>query len=232
MIKDAITIRSDLFSEVREVLDFVKKHINKEYIVTGNPQREERWQYPLNALREIAINMIIHRDYMHHGDSSVKIFDNRIEFFNPGKLPDYITVEQLTSGNYSSEARNKKIASIFKEAGIIEKYGSGIRRIQEDFTLYNLEKPVFENFQHGFRVTVFSNKIFVTDNVTDNVTDERSKYILNLMRENNQISATEIAEKLKVTKRTILRDIEKLKKQGKLKRIGDNKTGHWEIIKE
>jgi len=54
-IKDGLTVRSDLFTEVEEVLSFIRKHINKEYIITGDPQREERWQYPLKALREIVI---------------------------------------------------------------------------------------------------------------------------------------------------------------------------------
>src|SRR5674476_655991 len=88
---------ADLFTEIEEVFNFIKKHINKEYIITGSPQREERWQYPMDALREIIINMIVHR---HYGDSSVKIYDTSIEFFNPGSLPDTITIEQLLQGNY------------------------------------------------------------------------------------------------------------------------------------
>ena len=56
------------------------------------------------------VNMIVHRDYMHAGDSIVKIFDNGIEFFNPGKLPPEIQIEDLISGNYISCIRNKQIA--------------------------------------------------------------------------------------------------------------------------
>lgn len=63
IIKDGATIKADLFSEVDGVMNFIKKHINKAYIITGRPQREERWDYPLDAIREIVINAIIHRDY-------------------------------------------------------------------------------------------------------------------------------------------------------------------------
>jgi ATP-dependent DNA helicase RecG len=112
-IKDGLTLRTDLFTEVEDILNFVKKHINKEYIISGDPRHEERWQYPLPAIREIVINMIVHRDYMHYGDSSVKIYNDRIEFFNPGSLPEGISVQQLLGGNYVSQARNKKIVSIF-----------------------------------------------------------------------------------------------------------------------
>ena len=77
------------------------------YYFKGKAQREERWEYPLEAIREIIINMIVHRDYMAPGDSIIKIFDESIEFFNPGRLAGGLTAEQLTSGNYISAVRNK-----------------------------------------------------------------------------------------------------------------------------
>jgi ATP-dependent DNA helicase RecG len=91
-IKDGMAVHIDLFSEVTAVMDFLKKHLNKAFIITGQPLREERWQYPLEALREIVINMIVHRDYQHTGDSVIKIFDNYIEFFNPGPLPNLLKI--------------------------------------------------------------------------------------------------------------------------------------------
>jgi ATP-dependent DNA helicase RecG len=86
-------------------------------------------QYPLEAIREIVMNMIVHRDYRSASDSIVKIFNDKIEFYNPGRLPDNISVEDLLSNNYKSSPRNKLIADFFKNLGLIEKYGSGIRRI-------------------------------------------------------------------------------------------------------
>jgi ATP-dependent DNA helicase RecG len=106
-IKDSLSIRSNLFTEVEDVINFVRKHINKSYIISGDPQREERWQYPIPAIREIVINMIVHRDYTHYGDSSVKIFNDHIEFFNPGRLPGDISIANLLSGQYISQARKK-----------------------------------------------------------------------------------------------------------------------------
>ncbi len=226
-IKDGLTVRSDLFSQVNEIIGFVKKHINKEYIITGNPEREERWQYPIAAIREIVINMIVHRDYTHYGASSVKIYNDKIEFYNPGKLPDSITVENLFTGDYVSEIRNLKIAGMFKQIKLIEKYGSGFSRIIKAFKEYKLKSPVFENFQAGFRVTVSTEKL----NVVENVVENRFNEILLLIKENNQISAYQISKKINTTSRTIQRDLDKLKKQGKIKRIGSDKGGHWQIIK-
>jgi len=97
--------------------------------------------------------------YSHHGDSVVKIFPDKIEFFNPGRLPDSIQEEDLLKGRYVSDCRNKLISKIFKEINWIEKYGTGISRITELFLNYGLTAPTFENFQHGFKVTAFAKKI-------------------------------------------------------------------------
>jgi ATP-dependent DNA helicase RecG len=154
IIKDNLTLKSDLFSQLDRAMDFIKKHLNKAYIITGNIQREERWDYPLDAIREIVVNAIVHRDYRNASDSIIKIYDDRIEFFNPGKLPEGLSIERLLSGNYTSTIRNKKIAEIFKEAGAIEKYGSGISRIREGLRNHGLQEPVFEEIGNGFRVIV------------------------------------------------------------------------------
>ena len=158
IIKDSVTLKCDILSEVEGVMDFIKKHINKSYIITGSLQREERWDYPLDALREIVVNAVVHRDYRDASDSIIKIFDDRIECYNPGKLPEDLSVKKLLSGDYVSTIRNKKIAEVFKEANIIEKYGSGIGRVLEGFEKHGLPSPKFEEMMGGFRVTAFKSK--------------------------------------------------------------------------
>ena len=246
MIIDSLSLNSDLFQEINDIMAFIKKHLKVEYIITGNPQRIERFDYPLDAIREIVVNMVVHRDYRDNSASIIKIFDDRIEFYNPGKLYGGITIEDLLSGNYTSKSRNKLIAKAFKEAEIIERYGSGIMRVRKICKDYGVKEPSFNNISNGFQVILYNEKINVTDNVTDvtdnvtdnvtdvtdNVTDDdenRVEKILNIIMEDNQISASKIAERLEVTKRTILRDIEKLKNDGLLERSGTNKSGHWKI---
>ncbi|WEK17434.1 MAG: ATP-binding protein [Candidatus Pedobacter colombiensis] len=244
-IKDGMTIRSDLFSEVELVLDFIKKHINKEYIITGDPQREERWEYPLQAIREIVINMIVHRDYMHSGDSSVKVYNDRIEFFNFGRLPEGFSIAQLISGYYISSVRNKMIASTFKEAQLIEKYGSGIKRIQEGFVNYGLKEPFFEEFQGGFRVIVYSEiKQFIANSLDDKVgvkvgakvgvkvgvklSKNQIKIIIE-MQKNKNITFSRLSKLIGVSEVSIYRNVKKLIKMQIIDRIGSDKTGYWQI---
>jgi ATP-dependent DNA helicase RecG len=156
LIKDGARLKTDLFAEVDGVMAFIRKHISKAFIITGKPEREERWEYPLEALREIVINAIVHRDYASSSDSIVKIFNDRIEVFNPGGLQPGLTVEKLLAGEYLSRIRNRKIADMFKEAGLIEKYGTGIRRVLQEFEAVGLPIPTFEEIGEGFRVTAYS----------------------------------------------------------------------------
>ena len=64
-------------------------------------------------------------------------------------------VEKIKTGHYKSHLRNKQVATIFKELELIEKYGSGVRRVIDTFVAYGLREPEFEATQGGMAVTVF-----------------------------------------------------------------------------
>jgi len=155
VIKKSVTIKEDLFREVDMVMDFIMAHITKEYIFTGAPERDERWQYPLSAVREFIINAIIHRDYRRGIHSQFKVFRDKIELWNIGKLPDELKIKDLFSGKEKSVPRNIKIAEIFKEAYLIEKYGGGIKRATEEMGMYSLPAPWISETAGGLNVVLF-----------------------------------------------------------------------------
>jgi len=258
IIKDSLRTKSDIVTQIGQVVDFVKKHINKEILITGKTQNTEKWQYPIEAVREVVANMIVHRDYSLSSDSVVKVFDDKIEFYNPGRLPENITVEDLISFNYKSVPRNKLIADFFKELGIIEKYGSGIKRIISLCKEYDLPVPKFENISEGFLVTLFARgnrgvtapilndtgedfaesigakvpgKVpdRVPGKVPDNLTENQRK-ILSLLTENSRLSLSELALQIGMSKRKMLVNVNVLKSRGILTRVGTTKSGYWQII--
>jgi len=233
-IIDSLSLNTDLFSDVDEVLNFIKKHLMVEYIFNGEPQRTEKFDYPVDAIREIIVNMIVHRDYRESSGSVIKMFDDRIEFFNPGRLTSGITVQDLLSGNYVSQCRNKLIARAFKEAGLTERYGSGINRILNICKNHGIVPPVFEEIFNGFRVILYKKKANVTEDVTVNVTEDvtvkRVEALLEIIRKNPSVTVNEMARRMKVNRRTILRDLERLKLEGKISRTGSDKYGYWDLI--
>jgi len=101
-------------SDITIIDSIIKKHLMVAYIIPSEPQRTERFDYPLDAIREIVVNMIVLRDYRESSASIIKIFDDRIEFYIPGKLYGGITSDDLLTGNYTSKSRNKLIAKVCK----------------------------------------------------------------------------------------------------------------------
>jgi len=236
-IIDSLSLNTDLFTEVDEIIAFIKKHLMVEYIITGEPQRIERFDYPLDAIREVVINMIVHRDYRDSSGSIIKIYDNRIEFYNPGKLFGGLTIQDLLSGNYTSKSRNKLIAKAFKEVGLIERYGSGIYRIQELCRQYGIVEPVFKEVSNGFQVTIFKEKLNepVNEPVNEPANEpanNRQKEIISLIHQNHSISINELSKICKVGRETIKRDLNKLKQMNLIQRIGPDKGGYWQIVQD
>jgi ATP-dependent DNA helicase RecG len=219
-IIDNLSLNTDILSEIETIIEFIKKHLMVEFIITGKPDREERYDYPPEALREIVINMIVHRDYRDSGDSIIKIFDDKIEFFNPGGLFADITIEKLKSGDYVSRTRNKLLANMLKEYGLIEKYGSGIKRVRNSCKEHGIGEPVFENFQHGFKVTVFKEKL--NGGINGGI-----KSVLDFIRVNPGVKGGMIAKGLNLPQRTVERVLKRLKDEGVIEFIGSKKSGGY-----
>lgn len=261
---DTLTLKTDLFTEVDEAMSFICKHIRRE------TQKDEsvQWQYPLKAIRELVINMIIHRDYTSDYNSLIKIYDDYVEFYNPGTFPDDLSIKQLFSNGYISRPRNRQITELFKDAGMFDAYGSGISQIYTAFIDSGLQPPKFIKLPGRVIIRIYRDvaaeqeteipiaagpsdvvdyssqdpEDAVMENPDDLSSSEteptlcsldsfsnREKQIIALILEDNRIPLNEIAVKLNVSKRTILRDTKNLKKGRIIERIGNEKNGYWKI---
>ncbi|UCH93611.1 MAG: winged helix-turn-helix transcriptional regulator, partial [Candidatus Aminicenantes bacterium] len=262
LFEDEITIKKDknikksVLFEVEEIMDFITAYITKEFIITGKPQREERWQYPLEAIREIAMNAVIHRDYQEGTHTQIKVFRDKISFWNSGKLPPDLTIEDIKSGAIQSKPRNRLLAQVFKELGIIEKYGAGVKRVIEDFRAYGLVDPSFEEKFGGFYVVVSDKKLKqettkeTTQEIHSNIegfgatsqetsqeiaetsqetNQEINKKILQLIKENPRVSGKKMAESVGISESGVKYHLDKLRKNGRIVHIGPRKKGYWKI---
>lgn len=110
---------------------------------------------PLVALREAVINAVTHADYAQRGSPiRIAVFDNRIEIENPGLIPFNLTLDDLYRG--ISKLRNPIIGRVFHELKLIERWGSGIRRMIKACLDAGLQKPLLEEIGLHFRVTIFT----------------------------------------------------------------------------
>jgi len=245
MIIDDKIYKGGLFEVVEETMRYIIGQIKVAFEITGKTtQRTEIFEYPIPALRELVLNAIIHRDYTSPVDIQIKIFDQSITFFNPGRLYGNLTIEELKTDSYQSRTRNKLIAEAFYLTKDIEKYGSGYIRIRREIKEYPTMKFEYRELGDGFLVEIKYEKQKlssrteadvvdgVVDSVVDSVVDIRLNKIIELIKSDTDVSASQIAEALNISSRTVQRDIDKLKKQKRIIRVGPEKGGHWEIIQK
>jgi ATP-dependent DNA helicase RecG len=117
-------------------------------------RRKDRWSIPINILREVVINALVHADYSHRGTPiRIAFYDNRIEVESPGLLLPGLTVEDMKQG--ISQIRNPVIARVFRELDLIEQWGSGIPGIFREAKVNNLPEPIIEELAGRVRFTVF-----------------------------------------------------------------------------
>ncbi len=186
-------------------------------------ERDEYPEYPIEAYREAIVNAIIHFDYFLGDTIAIEKLKSSIVVNNKGEL-----LFPESDFGKRSEARNRLLADLLTRTKYMEKAGTGIKRVK-DACAENGNECIFD-FNDAFWVTIHSN-IDDTDNDTDNDTD-RKNIILSIIQKNSKITINEIAKKLGISKSTILRDIKKLKTNNKLRRIGSEKKGYWEIIEK
>ena len=107
---------------------------------------------PEEAFREALANAIIHRVWDINSHIRVSMFDDRVEIVSVGGLPNSVTVESYLSGDLSV-LRNPILANVFHRLNLIEKFGTGIRRIKEAYT-DSQTKPSFEVTENIIKVTL------------------------------------------------------------------------------
>ena len=143
---------------LNDALFFVRKNMKKKTIINKNTgKRTDKTEYPIEAVREIIVNALIHRDYSIYTDSApitIRMFTDRIEVENPGGLYGRMTLDRL--GKVSADTRNPFIANALEIMGETENRYSGIPTVINAMKEAELPPPIFENDRGIFKVTLYN----------------------------------------------------------------------------
>jgi predicted HTH transcriptional regulator len=147
----------DLEGSIIEVIDQVSAFIRRNtrlYPKIAGMKRKDIPAYPVFAIREILVNSVAHCDYSLTGmHVMVAIFSDRLEIQNPGLLPFGMTINHLKAG--VSRIRNRVVARVFKELGLMEEWGSGYKRVVDFCEENGYPIPEWQEIGPAFRVTIY-----------------------------------------------------------------------------
>ena len=146
----------NIIDQREDAIEFIKEHIQLHAEIKGT-ERIERWEYPIEAIREAVTNALCHRNYKISSNVQIRIFDDRIEIWGCGSLPEPLTIEDLKK-RHDSVLRNPLIGRCFFLIKYIEQWGTGTNRMIKKCLSSGLPEPLFEEIS-GNLVVTFRGKI-------------------------------------------------------------------------
>jgi len=232
--------RTNIFEQIAAVQQFFVKNFRKRYEVNPETgQREYEYEWPLLAIREAVANAIAHRDYTIASDIDVAVFDDRVEIWSPGRLPEGITLKDL-SGKHRSVLRNPAIAEMLYFTKYVEKWGTGIETMNALIKNAGLPEPVYEEIGSSFVVT-FKKGVArkggpssggLNEGLNEGLS-EGLKSLLDAVRGQPGIQAKDLVSILKGRPlKTIERQVKVLITRKLIERRGSRKTGGYHAIEK
>ncbi|MDR0682819.1 MAG: putative DNA binding domain-containing protein [Dysgonamonadaceae bacterium] len=141
---------------LRNVLERLEQKYLVKNITFEGMYRIETLEYPILALREMLLNSMVHRSYV-GSFSQMRVYDDKINLWNEGGLPDGITLQALRI-EHTSKPRNLLIADVCFKGGLIDAWGRGTISIIDECKAAELPEPELTERDGGFLVTLFKNR--------------------------------------------------------------------------
>ncbi len=230
-------MRDDMLDHVPLVMlpDACMRVLNDKYIQptyrydTGTAARGMNYLYPMDAIRELVVNAIVHKDYSMQQEIAVYIYEDKLMIHSPGILPEGITVENL-KGYHPSVKRNKKLAEAFYTMKYIEGWGQGIAKVLSACKENGNPEPEFICTSNYLLVTLRPKKELPlkTDNV-DYVLDENDLAIIDIITAEPYVTVSEISLMLNLSIKIVRNHIDRLRKNNIVSREGSKRTGKWVV---
>lgn len=205
-----------LLTQLDEVFKYLDDHNETRFEIEDIYRKNVR-DYPVKAIREAVLNAFIHRDYNLNGPIIINITDQEMEVISLGGLINGIGLKEIQNG--VSLLRNPKLANIFSRMNLIEGYGTGIRRIFEEYQ-DNARKPEFHITEQSFRIVL--PKIGSQESNYDrtiHLTAQES-FIMNLLQTEGPQSREDLENRLNVTTGRIYQLMSSLNKKNLISAAG------------
>jgi ATP-dependent DNA helicase RecG len=140
---------------IEKISEVISPFISEESkYIDENMHRERQWHYPWEALREVVINALVHRDWTISVDIELSVYADRLEIISPGKMQNSMTIEKMNAGQRLR--RNQLIMNILRDYAYVDERGMGVRtKIIPLMKKFNHSEPVFELTDDYLKTTLF-----------------------------------------------------------------------------
>ncbi len=180
VIKDVI-FEGTILNQVQKTIEFIETQVREHTFLGQHGQFITRRDYPKFVIQEMVVNSCCHRAHNIKGtEIQVKMFDDRLVFETPGKLPGQVKPSNIRNTHFS---RNPKIAAFLKAYHYVKEFGEGMDRICREQEANGAAAPTFRTDDFILKITVpkvtemVTEKVSESVNVTENVTENTRKVI-------------------------------------------------------
>lgn len=205
------------------------EQINKTYTKITSEDRKEVKMFDNVSIKEAITNAFVHTLWEREYPPKFEIFNDHISISSTGGLPMNVSQNDFLRG--FSAPTHPELMRIFKDLELVEQLGTGIIRILKSYS-----KDVYEFSDNFIRVNFkFKNSEALPQtprgiDTNRHVLSETQENIIRLIKENANITQSEISSELGINKTTVMRNLKILKEKNILTRNGSKKTGQWEIL--
>jgi len=249
---DIKVFKGSLFDLLKQSELYISERMNWR-VEFKDFKRVEIPEIPVETIREALVNSLCHRDYFRAEGNKIAIFRDRIKIYNPGEFPARFEPSDYIRGNAESVHRNPLISEILYFSKDVERWGTGIKRIY-DICKEHAVKVEFKKEKGGFSTVFYrtTSGEFADEGIDnglgkggegelekgmkdtgnqfpEKVPRKSSQKILDFIKENPELTITELAQRTGISDRAVKKNIKKLKDDGLLKRVGPDKGGYWEV---
>lgn len=219
--QDRREFSGSLFQQMEEIYAYLDMRNQTKATFKGLYRTDIR-DYPEEALREVLLNCLVHRDYSFSASTLISVYDDRIEFVSVGGLPIGIALEDIMLG--LSICRNPKLAAIFYRLELIEAYGTGMPKIVKAYAETGL-KPKIEATNNAFKITLPNRNTSIKLNniVLDELKTDEER-ILDFISTNGYIVRNDVDKLLNVSQSTANRILKRMVGAGLIYQNGNGKN--------
>ena len=213
--------RKSILEQYFEAISTFERYYEYEEIVGAERIKKEK--VSKEAFRESVANAIVHRLWDINANIKIVMSNDKIEIISPGSLPLGMSEDEYMRG-YVSVLRNPIIANIFYRLGIIEKFGTGIKRIKYEYR-ESFVKPAFEIYENSIRIT-----LPVIEIIPKNLVNGEVK-VFEILKKHEKLSRKEIEELSKYNKSKVIRAINGLIEKSIAEQVGKGRSVKYQLKK-